>query len=168
MKLKKIGKVIVLSKGEYVQVDEQDYEYLSRYKWYLYHTPKWNYAIRTEYLGRGVQKTIFMHREIMGIIDPKVYIDHKDHNGLNNRRENLRISDNKHNQYNTGRKVNSLQKYKNIRNLGNDKWQIRMRIPNGRRIERVVKGEKEAIKVYNDLAIKYHGEFAYLQKYVKS
>ena len=167
MKLKKTGRVIKLFSGEYVRVDEEDYEILSQYSWYLFKSEKWQYAIRTE-CKNGTQKTIYMHREIMGVTDPKVYVDHRDHDGLNNLRSNLRVSDNRFNQYNVGKKSNSKQKYKNIRQLSKNRWQVRFRTPKGERIERVAYSEEDAVKLYNELALKYHGEFAYLQKYIKS
>lgn len=165
MKLRKVGRVIRLYSGEYVRVDEEDYERLSKHKWCLFKSEKWRYAIRNTWVD-GRNKTIFMHREIMGITDPKVYVDHKDHDGLNNQKSNLRVSDNRFNQYNVGKKVTSKQKYKNIRHLGDDRWQIRMRTPEGKRIQKNVRGEELAVKTYNDLAIKHHGEFAYLQEYI--
>ena len=109
-----------------------------------------------------------MHREIMGVTDPKIYVDHRDHDGLNNLKSNLRVSDNRFNQYNVGKKSTSKQKYKNIRQLDENRWQVRVRTPKGKRVERVVYSEEDAIKLYNELALKYHGEFAYLQEYIKS
>ena len=88
MKLKKTGRVIKLFSGEYVRVDEEEFEKLNQHTWYLFKSEKWQYAIRTEYKN-GTQKTIFMHREIMGVTDPKVYVDHRDHDGLNNQKNNL-------------------------------------------------------------------------------
>lgn len=164
MKLKKVGRAITLYSGEQVRVDEEDYEKLNQHTWYLFKSEKWEYAIRTEYKD-GVQKTIFMHREIMGVDDPKIYVDHRDSDGLNNLKSNLRVSDNRFNQYNVGKKSTSKQKYKNIRHLGDDRYQIRMRTPEGVRIHKNVRGEEEAVKLYNELALKYHGEFAYLQEY---
>lgn len=167
MKLKKTGQVIRLFSGEYVRVDEEDYERLSQYSWCLFKSEKWQYAIRTEYKN-GTQKTIYMHREIMRVTDPKIYVDHRDHDGLNNLKSNLRVSDNRFNQYNVGKKSTSKQKYKNIRQLDENRWQVRVRTPKGKRVERVVYSEEDAVKLYNELALKYHGEFAYLQKYIKS
>lgn len=161
MRLRKVCKVIKLYSGECCKVSIEDYEYLSQYKWTLFKSEKWKYAIRSE---KG--KTIFMHREIMGVTDKYKYVDHIDHNGLNNQRSNLRVSDNRFNQYNVPKKSSSKQKYKNIRELGNDKWQIRMRTPKGGRIHKNVKGERQAVKLYNELAIKHHGEFAYIQEYL--
>ena len=89
MKLKKIGKVIPLNNNKgYVRVDREDYEYLKQFRWYLFQSEKWKYAIRGE-SKNGVTKTIFMHREILKIKDSNVYVDHRDHDGLNNRKENL-------------------------------------------------------------------------------
>lgn len=167
MKLNKTGRVIKLFSGEYVRIDEEDYERLSQYSWCLFKSEKWQYAIRTEYKN-GTQKTIYMHREIMGVTDPKIYVDHRDHDGLNNLKSNLRMSDNRFNQYNVGKKSTSKQKYKNIRQLDENRWQVRVRTPKGKRVERVVYSEEDAVKLYNELALKYHGEFAYLQEYIKS
>lgn len=164
MKLNKTGRVIKLFSGEYVRIDEEDYERLSQYSWCLFKSEKWQYAIRTEYKN-GTQKTIYMHREIMGVTDPKIYVDHRDHDGLNNLKSNLRMSDNRFNQYNVGKKSTSKQKYKNIRQLDENRWQVRVRTPKGKRVERVVYSEEDAVKLYNELALKYHGEFAYLQEY---
>lgn len=162
MKLKKVYRIPLYNCNEYVKVDKEDYERLSEYRWTLFKSETWKYAIRSE-----KNKTIFMHRDIMGVADPKKYVDHRDHDGLNNRKYNLRVSDNRFNQYNTSKKKTSNQKYKNIRELGDDRWQIRMRTPSGKRIHKNVKGEELAVKTYNELAIKYHGEFAYLQEYIK-
>jgi len=164
MKLKETGRVIKLISGEYVRVDEEDYERLSQYSWCLFKSEKWQYAIRVEHKN-GTQKTIYMHREIMGVTDPKVYVDHRDHDGLNNLKSNLRVSDNRFNQYNVGKKSTSKQKYKNIRQLDESRWQVRVRTPKGNRVEKVVYSEEEAVKLYNELALKHHGEFAYLQEY---
>ena len=168
MKLKKKCRLIKLYYTDLsVKVDAEDYERLNQYRWTLFKSEKWQYAIRTEYKN-GTQKTIFMHREIMGVTDRKVYVDHRDHDGLNNQKNNLRVSDKRFNQYNVGKKCTSKQKYKNIRHLGGDRYQVRMRTPEGVRVQKNVRGEEEAVKLYNELALKHHGEFAYLQEYIKS
>ena len=165
MKLKKVCKIIKLYSGECVRVDEEDFEKLSKYRWCLFKSQKWDYAVRTEHKN-GKQRTIFMHREIMGVTDPKEYVDHKDHDGLNNQKCNLRKSNNRFNQYNVGKKSSSKQKYKNIRQI-KDKWQVRVRTPNGKRIQKTVSTEEEAVKLCNDLVTKYHGDFAYIQQVIK-
>lgn len=162
MKLKVSSRVIKLYSGEFVYVDREDYEYLSQFQWYLFKSEKWTYAVRSQ-----GDKTIFMHREIMGIIDPKVYVDHRDRNGLNNRKKNLRVGDNRQNQYNVVKKKNSTQKYKCIRETENHKFEVRMRLPDKTRFCKRCDTEEEAVGLYNELALKYHGEFAVLQDVAK-
>lgn len=161
MKLKKKCRLIKLYNTDlYVKVDTEDYERLNQYRWCLFKSEKWLYAVRY-----GNKSTIYMHREILGVIDPKIYVDHRDSDGLNNQKSNLRVSDNRYNQYNVGKKSTSKQKYKNIRHLGGDRYQIRIRTPDGERIQKNVRGEEQAVKMYNELAVKYHREFAYIQEY---
>jgi hypothetical protein len=58
-------KYIPLGKGKYATVDDEDYEWLSRYRWYAYYDPqqKATYAAHTTPGGRRV----FMHDVIMGL-----------------------------------------------------------------------------------------------------
>ena len=54
------------------------------------------YCCITTYCGQtdGVAKykTEYLHRIIFDVQDPKIRIDHEDHDSLNNRRSNLRVS----------------------------------------------------------------------------
>lgn len=70
----------------YALVDDTDYERLSRYTWSL--TEK-GYAVRRERRG-GRCRSIRMHREVLGQPVGGV-VDHRNHNRLDNRRENLRV-----------------------------------------------------------------------------
>ena len=95
-------KRIPLTKGHYALVDDQDYALVSRYNWCAATKKNYTaYAVRsTRKAIEGVRKTQQMHRLIMGVTDPTVKIDHKDGNGLNNRRENLRKATSAQNQFN--------------------------------------------------------------------
>ena len=66
-------------------VDEADYVELSWRNWSLRRADGGNYYAATCYRG----ETVEMHRIIMGVTDPGVYVDHLDGFGLNNRRYNL-------------------------------------------------------------------------------
>lgn len=74
---------IPLSRGMFALVDVRDAA-LCLHKWHAVSGGKTFYAAR-----RMLGKVIYMHREIMG--SPAADVDHRDHDGLNNRRSNLRI-----------------------------------------------------------------------------
>ena len=66
-------------------VDEGDFELVRWINWSLKRADGGNYYATGSYKGQPVS----MHRLILGIDDPGVYIDHLDGFGLNNRRYNL-------------------------------------------------------------------------------
>jgi hypothetical protein len=79
---------IFLTGGGFALVDEDDWEWLMKFSWYL--SPK-GYACRG-FRWRSGTRTSFMHREIVGleIGDPR-QVDHINRVRLDNRKENLRI-----------------------------------------------------------------------------
>jgi hypothetical protein len=74
------------------------------------------YAATTEYLGmvdgKPKYKTIFMHRYVMGF--PKQLIDHVNHETLDNRKQNLKLSDKKANAINRRLNKNNTTGYRNV------------------------------------------------------
>lgn len=78
-------------KGKFVLVDDQDYEYLNRWKWFLNNH---GYVARnmytTDHEGRIKHKNERMHRIIMQT-PVGMETDHINGNKIDNRRENLRI-----------------------------------------------------------------------------
>jgi len=78
---------ILLNKEKAIAlVSPEDFGYLSQFCWYLHQGRNTYYAFR-KCSGRKV----YMHREILLLQgkDP-ILVDHRDGNGLNNRRDNLR------------------------------------------------------------------------------
>ena len=89
---------IQLTQGMVATVDDIDYDRISRYKWF-YHSS--GYAMRMiRELNSGRRHMVRMHRDILGITDQSIQIDHKNNNGLCNERWNLRICDQHHNNMN--------------------------------------------------------------------
>ncbi len=89
-------KEVPLTQGKVALVDDEDFEYLNQWKWYAHHSRK----CQTFYARRSgldastgkYTKTIHMHRVIMQCPDDvTIEVDHKNHNGLDNRRENLAV-----------------------------------------------------------------------------
>ncbi|MGA2915115.1 MAG: HNH endonuclease [Sedimentisphaerales bacterium] len=77
-----------LAAAKFAKVDPEDYQKLAGYVWLFDETNITNpYAVRFE----GRRKFVKMHREIMNA--PKgVIVDHKNGNGLDNRKVNLRFA----------------------------------------------------------------------------
>jgi hypothetical protein len=155
-------KKIKLSQGKYALVDNEDYEKLSKYKWYsqknrlTWYTTRW---IKKD----GKWKQIQMHRQIMKT--PKGMVtDHIDHNGLNNQKKNLRICTVQQNNCNNLQKagksgVRGVYWYKRYNN-----WHVQITI-NGKRTHIGYYDDiNEAAKEWNRVAKKYNGEFAILNK----
>ena len=94
----------------YAIVDVEDYEKLTQYNWQLYEGEN-NKGYAVCLVNR---KIVYMHRVIMNA--PKGFVvDHKKYDGLDNRKENLRIVTLSQNQYNrrkTSKKTSS--KYKGV------------------------------------------------------
>lgn len=82
---------ILLTKGYVAHVDPQDFR-LVRYKWRARVADNGRvYAQRHRGPGDAESPSeILMHRQILGVTDPQVDVDHADGDGLNNRRFNLR------------------------------------------------------------------------------
>lgn len=98
--------------GKYfAMVDDEDYEWLIKFTWSVQFDLNTIYAVRHTSRKLGKQKTIKMHREILGITNPKIKIDHIDHNGGNNQRSNLREATCSQNSMNKSCVKNSSSKY---------------------------------------------------------
>ena len=107
-------------------------------------------------------KSTFLHRLIINVDDPKLYIDHINGNSLDNRRKNLRVCTNAENQWNCGKKSTSKQKYKGVRQTRYGTYEARIRYGGKRHHLGTFKTIEEAVKVYNEKALEVHGEFAYV------
>lgn len=95
--------------GKIMLVDDEDYEKFNKHKWY-YHG---GYAITVKHISGShskkniVQKNIIAHRYVFDLEKgDDVVIDHINHNGLDNRKENLRRTDYMHNSWNCIRTKN--------------------------------------------------------------
>lgn len=82
---------VPLSQGLFALVDEADYPKISAHKWHAFRrrTDNTFYAARSIPRDNGRRSKEFMHRVITGIPG---FNDHKDGNGLNNTRANLRAA----------------------------------------------------------------------------
>jgi len=150
-------RLIPLTRGLFTIVDAKDYPVLSQYTWFAEGTDKNYYAVRKE---NG--KSIKMHRQIMNAPDHLV-VDHIDHNGLNNRRSNLRLATLPQNSRNQRILPNKTSKYKGVHwNKANKKWTAQIKYNKKSHHLGYFSNETEAAHAYDRAARKYHAEFALL------
>lgn len=93
-----MSKRIPLTKGKFAIVDDEDYEYLSQFKWHFGMGDR--YACRNVETERGWQP-VSMHLHLVKP-PPGMETDHINRNKLDNRRKNLRIVTRAINQRNKG------------------------------------------------------------------
>jgi hypothetical protein len=94
------------------------------------------------------------------------WIDHKNHNGLDNRKTNLRKITHQQNMMNRRPSKNSTSKYKGVSLFKRDKkWIAHICFNRILRYIGIFATEIEAAKAYNIFAKKYFGEYAYLNKF---
>lgn len=154
---------IPLTRGKIAIVDAADYERLNQFKWYAqchFHTCQF-YARRNIRKSEGKRGTIWMHREILGLIaGDGLLVDHKDiHATLDNRRSNLRIATKAQNSMNRSFQSNNICGLKGVSPHGNG-YMARIVIRGkslyiGRR-----KTAEEAHALYVERAKEAFGEFA--------
>ena len=154
-------KEIPLTQGFVALVDDEDYDALSRFKWNALVVPRSDlvYATRSVTIAPGKHRSISMHRQIMGF--PLNDVDHKDRNGLNCQRYNLRACTTAQNLANQKRRKNNTSGAKGVDWVKKDKrWRARIEV-NGTRLHLGNhKNKSDAQVAYDDAAKKYRGEFA--------
>lgn len=151
--------IIPLTRGYSTIIDQTDSD-LANFKWYTVIDKRTQYAVRRE---NG--KTIFMHRVILSRklgrdLLAHELVDHEKHNGLDNRRDKLRLASYADNSRNRSTYKN---KYKGVQKNGKG---FRAKICVNRK--HICLGTfptiELAARAYNEAAIKYHGEFASLNE----
>lgn len=151
-------KEIRLTKGMVAIVDDHDFDLLNKLKWQA-QKMKNNWYASTAIRENGKQKTVFMHRMIFSLSDKTIWVDHKDHNGLNNSRSNLRLCNRSQNTANRRPNQNKTSKFLGVCRY-KEKWRAALKF-NGKAYHLGDHLTEElAAKAYNEGAKKFHGEFA--------
>ena len=104
-----------------------------------------------------------MHRFILGLTDPKIKVDHINHNGLDNRKSNLRFGSHQHNVFNRRPNLHAVSLYKGVRwNTQRNKWMAYITIDGKGIYLGVFDNEEDAARAYDAKATEVFGEYAYL------
>jgi hypothetical protein len=159
-----MAKEIQLTQGKVAIVDDEDYDYLNQFKWFANNNNGKFYVGRSITVSKNKKIRIFMHRFIMKP-EKVMVIDHLDGNPLNNQKNNLRICTHAENMRNSKINTNNKSGYKGVsfqENRNNYRASIKFNnktINIGNFINPI-----DAARAYNAAALKYHGEFANLNK----
>ena len=153
---------IILTKGYVAQVDDEDYEELNRYNWRaLIGTTGVVYAVHGTSIRFGdrkfgeTQKLVYMHQKILGAIR----VDHKDGNGLNNQRYNLRSCTQQQNCGNTKLSKRNSSGFKGVTEKTKGRWSAQIEVDRKQLHLGMFSSKEEAALVYQEAAEKYFGEF---------
>lgn len=152
-------KSIAVSNGRYVAVvDDEDFELVSRYRWWARKQRGTTYATTQIQIGRNKRITIGMHRLIIG--GDSQHVDHRNQDGLDNRKENLRPCTAAQNGQN--RKIQKhSSKFKGVSfNRATSKWTAAIKRHGKRAFLGYFESEQAAACAYDRAAEDNFGEFA--------
>lgn len=153
---------IPLSNGTVTLISAVDYD-LAHIGWYC---SELGYAAGHAYL-EGKRKNTALHRVIFARIlgrplTKKENIDHINTQKLDNRRENLRLATHAENRRNCGTTSKNKSGYKGVHLSNRNTWVAQIGIEHRLIHLGTFKTKEDAARAYNEAALKYFGEFAWL------
>lgn len=152
-------KLIPLSQGKFAQVDDSDFDWLMQWKWSASNDGNTTYAFRRAGPGRPA---ILMHRIILNAPNG-LDGDHKNGNGLDNQRHNLRLATDADNARNRRPHEHHSSPYKGVsRKERGKRWLAQITLNGQHRYLGYFSTPEEAAHVYDTAARAAFGEFAFL------
>lgn len=146
---------IPLPRGLAALVDADDADWLSCYRWRAIRIRRTWYAVRDD-----GDRLVYMHRLILDA-PAGMIVDHRDGNGLNNTRANLRVVTARENAINAAKRAGCSSRYRGVDWCASARaWRARV-WPDGR--EQLVgyfATEKEAAEARERAALSVYGEYA--------
>lgn len=166
-------KEIILYSGNIATVDDEDYEWASQYKWYERREKSHSttYAQRTTARSEtnGIREGWLLHRKLMEraldrLLLTEEQIDHRDGDGLNNTRDNMRIASNRQNGCNrVNQRPNSTTGLRGVSHQTKSGEYVARIVVNQRLVTLgTYASPVDAAKQYDQAAHFYHKEFACL------
>lgn len=161
-------KQVPLSRGLFALVDDEDFERVMQHNWFIALKPNgMMYAVRELNQNKGARRSIQrMHRFVLSLSGPLPIVDHRNHNGLDNQKRNLRRCTQQNNVRN--RRKGSAKKTSKFKGVcwskANKKWRANIRFDNKQVHIGLYQSEKDAALAYNAAANKYYGDFACLNQ----
>jgi hypothetical protein len=160
-------KYIALTCGYFAVIDAEDFAVVNQYTWFAHIARRKDGEIIAVYAACGIKSedgrshTVKLHRFIMKVSDPKIEVDHWDHNGLNCRRYNLRVTDRSGNIFNRRIRRDNSSGFKGVRQrTGYQRWKAMIGVEKRRIYLGDFASAIEAARAYDVAALQYHKEFA--------
>lgn len=158
----------MLTQNRIALVDDEDYDRIAELKWHAHNMHNSGIFYAGHFFKiNGKYKYAHMHTFILNRIGIKTIIYHKDGNGLNNQKENLRICSSSDNSKNKRQSITSKSKYKGvylIRKSG--MYRARIQVDGKRLHLGCFVNQIDACIAYNNAALKYFGEFALINEII--
>lgn len=157
-----MSRQIALTQGQVAIVDDEDYERISKFKWYAIKTSNGAgfYAVRNSLKGEfPTKQQVRMHRFVLGLVQGDgLEVDHIEPSAtLDNRRSNLRLATREQNMQNA-RRVGSSGYRGVTRSYG--RWQAQIQINKKHTHLGRFDTPQEAHAAYCKAAKEHFGEFA--------
>jgi len=163
-----VMKDIPLTQGYVALVDDEDYEELSKFKWFVRTKGRTQYAERESLVSERIGNKKFvirMHRVILKLNDKDVLVDHKNGNGLDNRRCNLRICNHFQNSWNRRKPINGTHRFIGVYfNKQKKKYAAFIRKDGRSFFIGYFDIEQDAVMARDEMAIRLRGEYAKLNR----
>lgn len=146
---------LTLTNGTFAEVDDEDFERLSKFKWCD--------GVTTVCRRKGYYRTKYFSLANDVMQTKKIMYDHIDRNYRNNKKSNLREADYFQNGQNRSKMENASSKYKGVSFYKRDSiWAAHIRHEGKLIYLGRFKIEEEAAKAYDVKAKELFGEFAHL------
>jgi AP2 domain len=157
-------KPISLTQGQVAIVDDEDFDELSKFKWFaIWKTDTQSfYARRTITLYEKKRSAEYMHRRILGLSHgDRRHGDHRNHDTLDNRRCNLRIATRPQSVWNSRKRSDNSSGFKGVHRVKNwSKWRARITINGIRTHLGYFSTADQAHEAYRAVSENNHGEFS--------
>lgn len=158
---------VVLTRGYVAIIDEADWPIVSQFKWHATKARNSTGWYASACLSKALQEQhgfrhIKLHQLILG--RPGGIIDHRDGNGLNNRRENLRVATVADNARNSRKQVRATtSRFKGVSwSKKFSCWAVYLCVNSKNKFLGHFKDEEEAGRCYDIAATFHYGQFARL------
>lgn len=158
-------RIIDIGRGFQTCMDDEDFERFGALKWRFAKRRNGAVYVQRMVWDRAAKRPRcqLLHREIMNAPSGSL-VDHRDSDGLNNQRYNLRVcSSGQNNQHARKQHRATSSRFKGVcKRRDCRRWEAYIKVGKKRKHLGLFEGEQDAARAYNTAARELHGEFAVL------